>query len=88
MDKEVNEELVIEAMNLFMLKTLESLSVHMELSKDLYFAVVKLFAVALSAMITSYSEEREKIKVAVMNSLGISDSLFERYIELSKKHKE
>ena len=85
-DKEVNEELVIEAMSLFMLKTLETLSAHMEVSKELYFAVVKLFAVALSAMITSYNEEQERRKEALLKSLGISGNLLKRHIELGKKY--
>ena len=88
MDKEVNEELVIEAMNLFMLKTLETLSEHMEVSKELYFAIVKLFTVALSAMITSYSEEQERRRKALLKSLGISGSLLKRHIELGRKYKK
>jgi hypothetical protein len=85
-DKEVNEELVIEAMSLFMLKTLEVLSKNMEVSKELYAALVKLFAVALSAMITSYSEEQERRRVALLKSLGISGELLKRHIELGKKY--
>ena len=85
-DKEVNEELVIEAMSLFMLKTLEVLSKNMDVSKEVYAALVKLFAVALSAMITSYSEEQERRREALLKSLGISGELLKRHIELGKKY--
>ncbi len=85
-DKEVNEELVIEAMNLIMLKTLEALSAHMEVSKELYFAIVKLFAIALSAMITSYSEEQERRREALLKSLGVSGNLLKRLVDLGKRY--
>ena len=82
----VNEKLVIEAMSLFMLKTLNVMSNNMEMSKEIYAAVIKLFAVALSVMITSYSEEQERRRIALLKSLGISDRLLERLTEIGRKY--
>lgn len=82
-DKGVNEELVIEAMNLMMIKTLEVLSKYVQIENKLYLSIVKLFAVALSAMIASYSEEQERRKDSLLKSLGISGNLLKRLVTTS-----
>lgn len=85
-DKEVHGDLVIEAMNLFMLKTIGKISEYMKIDKDLFSSVVKLFTVALSAMIASYSEEQDRRRQALLRSLGISDALLNRHMDLGKKY--
>ena len=51
-------------MNLFMLKTLEKVLEYMEISKELFFSVTKLFAIAPPAMTVSEQKKAGAFKIA------------------------
>ncbi len=82
---EVEEDLVIEAMTLFIIKIIQ-IVVNMEnTTVEEVTSLIKGFNLVLVLMISSYRDEMNDRQNAVLKFMGISNELLKRQIEIGKK---
>ncbi len=84
-EKDVKEDLVIQAITLFIEKTHSVMSKYTEIDTLKLRALTKFFNFVLLLMITAYRDEVEEREKAVLTFMGISPELLKRQIALGKK---